>query len=48
MWEINVKWDVLTHLTFKVHKLRLQEKVGGQRNQLFVKFYTIENVNGGG
>ena len=22
--------------------------VGGQKNQLFVNFYTIENVNGGG
>ena len=32
-----------------VHKLRLQEEgVGGQKNRLFVKFYTIENVNGGG
>ena len=32
-----------------VHKLRLQEEgVGGQKNQLFVNFYTIENVNGGG
>ena len=31
-----------------VHKLRLQEKgVGGQKNQLFVNFYTIESVNGG-
>ena len=32
-----------------VHKLRLQEEgVGGQKNRLFVNFYTIENVNGGG
>ena len=34
-----------------VHKLHLQEdvgRVGGQKNQLFVNFYTIENVNGGG
>ena len=32
-----------------VHKLRLQEEgVGGQKNQLSVDFYTIENVNGGG
>ena len=31
-----------------VHKLRLQEEgVGGQKNLLFVNFYTIENVNGG-
>ena len=22
--------------------------VGGQKNQLFVNFYTVENVNGGG
>jgi hypothetical protein len=29
-----------------VHKLRLQEEgVGGQKNGLFVNFYTIENVN---
>ena len=27
------------------HKLRLQEEgVGGQKNRLFVNFYTIENV----
>ena len=33
-----------------VHKLRLQEEggLGGQKNWLFVNFYTIENVNGGG
>ena len=32
-----------------VHKLRLQEEgVGGQKNRLFINFYTIENVNGGG
>ena len=32
-----------------VHKLRLQERgVGGQNNRLFVNFYTIEKVNGGG
>ena len=32
-----------------VHKLRLQkEGVGGQKNQLFVNFHTIENVSGGG
>ena len=32
-----------------VHKLCLQEEgVGGQKNQLFVNFYTIENLNGGG
>ena len=35
-----------------VHKLRLQEKGGGvggggPNNWLFVKFHTIENVNGG-
>ena len=28
--------------------IRLQEEgVGGQKNRLFVNFYTIENVNGG-
>ena len=32
-----------------IHKLCLQEEgVGGQKNLLFVNFYTIENVNGGG
>ena len=32
-----------------VHKIRLQEGVvGGQKNCLFVNFYTIENVNGVG
>ena len=32
-----------------VYKLRLQEEgVFGQQNRLFVNFYTIENVNGGG
>ena len=31
-----------------VHKLRLQEEgVGGQKNRLFVNFYTVENANGG-
>ena len=25
-----------------------EEGVGGQKNRLFVNFYTIENVNGGG
>ena len=28
-----------------VYKMR---GVGGQKNRLFVNFYTIENVNGGG
>ena len=33
----------------KVHKLRFKSRgVGGQKNLLFVNFYTIENVNGGG
>ena len=32
-----------------VHKLRLQEEGGRwSKNRLFVNFYTIENVNGGG
>ena len=33
-----------------VHKLRLQEEGGrwSKKNRLFVNFYTIENVNGGG
>ena len=32
-----------------VHKLRLQEEGGRwSKNLLFVNFYTIENVNGGG
>ena len=32
-----------------VHKLRLQEEGGsGKKNQFFVNFYTIENVNRGG
>ena len=37
-------------LRSRVHKLSLQEegRVGGQKNRLFVNFYTIENVNGGG
>ena len=31
-----------------VHKLRLQQGVGGQKNQFFVNFHAIENVNRGG
>ena len=32
-----------------IQKLCLQEEgVGSQRKRLFVNFYTIENVNGGG
>ena len=32
-----------------VHKLRLREEGGRwSKNRLFVNFYTIENVNGGG
>ena len=30
-----------------VHKQCLQEE-GGQKNQVFENFYTLENVNGGG
>ena len=30
-----------------VHKLRLRRGVGGQKNQLFVNIYPIENVNRG-
>ena len=39
----------------KVHKITPRGRsqttrrgVGGQKNRLFVNFYTIENVNGGG
>ena len=32
-----------------VHKLRLQEEGGRwSKNRVFVNFYTVENVNGGG
>ena len=34
--------------TIGMRFLQVWRGVGGQKNRLFVNFYTIENVNGGG
>ena len=56
LWDIHLSWNYLNRtemmqisnkgpFTNYVYKKR---GVGGQKNWLFVNFYTIENVNGGG
>ena len=46
-YRLSLGWGIWTKGLFTnyVYKRR---GVGGQKNQLFVNFYTIENVNGGG